>query len=292
MKSWFDHVPTDFRQLAIVVSILAFTALASWLVKRAIVGFSNSKINQGGIAQTTLTFAHRLISAVIYTVGIGAALTHIPELKIVGHSMLAGAGIVTVVGGLASQQILGNVVSGFMIIFFRPFKIGDKITFNSQYTGIVEDITLRETVIRDFENNRVIIPNSKISGEVIVNSNHTDNQICKLIDVGVSYSCDLDQAMALMSETVGAHPLIFDNRTPEQRHSDLPVVTVRVTNLGDSTVNLRAWAWARSASDGYTLQCDSLLNIKKRFDQAGIEIPFPQTTISFQENASVRTSAD
>lgn len=237
---------------------------------------------------TVLNFAQRLITVVIYGTGIGASLTHIPELKIVGHSLLTGAGILTVVGGLASQQVLGNIVSGFMIIFFRPFRIGDKITLSGNYTGIVEDITLRETIIRDSGNNRVIIPNSQISTQIIVNTNHTDNRVCIFIEVGVGYSSDLDLAMNIMTEEISEHPLLIDHRTEEQKKDGTPVVVVRLTSLGDSAITLKAWAWAENSGNGFILQCDSYANIKRRFDQAGIAIPFPQTTISFAENASVQ----
>jgi len=102
----------------------------------------------------------------------------------------------TVVGGLASQQILGNIVSGFMIIFFRPFKIDDKITLNNTYTGIVEDINLREAIVRDKENNRIIIPNSQVNSQIIVNTDHTDSRICKFIEVAIGYSSDIDKSMS------------------------------------------------------------------------------------------------
>ncbi|KKL25276.1 hypothetical protein LCGC14_2406970, partial [marine sediment metagenome] len=111
MISVFDYVPKDFKLLAIICSILFITIIVNWAVKRAFFRASNLK----KVDQTTLGFAQRLVSITIYTVGISAALTHIPELKIIGHSGLAGAGIMTIVAGLASQQILGNIVSGFMI---------------------------------------------------------------------------------------------------------------------------------------------------------------------------------
>ncbi|MCU7835452.1 MAG: mechanosensitive ion channel family protein [gamma proteobacterium symbiont of Taylorina sp.] len=288
MKSVFDYVPEDFRLIAIIGSIILITIITNWIVNRAISRvMSNAKLGKSSFDQTTLRFFKRLISFTIYTLGISATLTQIPEFEIIGHSLLAGAGILTVVGGLASQQILGNIVGGFMIIFFRPFKIGDKITLNNNYTGIVEDINLRETVVRDNENNRVIIPNSQVNSQIIVNTDHTDSHICKFIDVGIGYSSDVDKAMSIMIEEIGQHPLNVDIRTAEQKESGSPIVIVRITSLGDSSVNLRAMAWAENSRNGFALQCDSFLNIKRRFDAAGIEIPFPQTMISFAEDSSI-----
>jgi small conductance mechanosensitive channel len=292
MKSVFDSVPSDFRLLSILATIIGITVLANWAVIAIINRLESSKLTSDSFDRTALIFAKRIISAVIYGVGIGACLTHIPELKIVGHSLLTGAGILTLVGGLASQQVLGNIVSGFMIVFFRPFRIGDRITVSGNYTGTVEDITLRETIVRDAENNRIIIPNSQISSEVVVNANHTDNKICKLIEVGIGYSSDLELAMKIMREEIAKHPLLIDQRTKEQIRDNSPIVTVRVTALGDSSVTLRAWAWADSPANGFALQCDSYVNLKRRFDEAGIEIPFPQRTISFADGSRVYSLAE
>lgn len=287
MKSVFDHVPSDFRLLAVLVTIAVITILIRWAVIAIINRLESSKLTTDAVDRTALNFVKRLISFVIYSAGIGACLTHIPELKIVGHSLLTGAGILTLVSGLASQQVLGNIVSGFMIVFFHPFRIGDRITLSGNYTGTVEDITLRETIVRDAENNRIIIPNSQISSEVVVNANHTDSKICKIIEVGVGYSSDLEQAMTIMRDEIVKHPLLIDQRTDEQIRDNAPIVPVRVTALGDSSITLRAWAWANSSADGFVLQCDSYVNLKRRFDAAGIDLPFPQRTISFADNSRI-----
>lgn len=285
MTSVFDSVPADFRLVSVLVTIIAITALVRWAAMAIFNRIESSKLTHESVDKTAISFARRLISAVIWGVGLGACLTHIPELKIVGHSLLTGAGILTLVSGLASQQVLGNIVSGFMIVFFRPFRIGDRITLAGNYTGTVEDITLRETIVRDAENNRIIIPNSQISSEVVVNANHTDDKICKIIEIGVGYASDLEQAMAIMRDEIAGHPLLIDARTEQQVRDGAPIVPVRVTALGDSSITLRAWAWAESPANGFALQCDSYLNLKRRFDAAGIEIPFPQRTISFAEGS-------
>ena len=292
MTSVFDTVPSDFRLLSVIVTIIGLTVLVNWAVIAIINRLESSNLTTDSVDKTALNFAKRLISVVIYGAGIGASLTHIPELKVVGHSLLTGAGIFTLIGGLASQQVLGNIVSGFMILFFRPFRIGDRITIPGNYTGTVEDITLRETIVRDFENNRIIIPNSQISSAVVINANHTDNKVCKAIEIGVGYSSDLEQAMTIMQQEIGSHPLLIDQRTEEQIQDNAPIVAVRVTALGDSSITLKAWAWADSAANGFVLQCDSYINVKRRFDEAGIDIPFPQRTISFAEGLLVSSKTE
>ena len=270
--------------LAAVLVTLAITALTAWFVSRGLSRALALYDEKHRIDEISVHFLRRLLIAGIYLIGISAALTHIPEFKIIGHSLLAGAGILTVVGGLASQQVLSNIVSGFLIVFFRPFKTGDRITVINTWVGVVEDITLRETILRDFENNRVVVPNSVVSSQVLVNANHTDERICKFIEIGIGYGSDADRAMAIMAAEIIKHPLHIDARSPGQKERAEPIAPVRVIGLGSSSVNLRAWAWAGNPSDGFVLQCDLLRSIKQRFDMEGIEIPFPQTTLTFAKN--------
>ena len=197
--------------------------------------------------------------------------------------MLTGAGILAVVAGIASQHALSNIMSGIFIIIFKPFRVNDRLLIKNTFSGIVEDITLRHTVIRDFENKRIIIPNTVISNEVIVNSNFANEKICKWIDISISYDSDLGIAKNILREEVEKHPLHVDPRTPEEITEGVPEVQVRVIGLGDFSVNLRAWAWAKDAPDGFVLACDLLESIKLRFDREGIEIPFPHRTIVYKE---------
>jgi small conductance mechanosensitive channel len=290
MRSVFDYLPEDFRLLTIMATILVITFLMAWIMNHLISRTLMARLNKAHIDLITVNFIRRFVNIVIYFIGISAALTQIPEFEVIGHSLLAGAGIMTVVGGLASQQVLSNIVSGLLIVIFRPFKIGEKITINSVYTGFVEDITLRETILRDSENNRIIVPNSQISSQILVNANHTDTRVCKFIEIGIGYSSNIDTAMSIMQEEVLKHPLHIDNRTEEQKNNGVPAVVVRLISLGGSSVNLRAWAWADNPTNGFILECDLLLNIKRRFDAAGIEIPFPQTTVSFQKDSLLELS--
>lgn len=147
--------------------------------------------------------------------------------------------------------------------------------------GVVEDISLRHTVIRNFENQRIIIPNSVMSSQILTNSNYTDTKICRLINIGISYDSDIDLAKKIMSEEIINHPLNIDIRSEEDVEKGTPRLTVRLLELGESSVVLRAWAWAKDAPDAFVMECDVLESIKKRFDRSGITIPFPQRTLSY-----------
>ena len=272
---------TEFRTLTLIVIIILLTItialVFNWFLNRFI---KKSLLNHHKDL-TGFLFIKHISTALIYVVGIACALVQIPEFKIVGHSLLAGAGVVSLIAGLASQQALSNIMSGILIVIFKPFRVNDKITIRESFTGIVEDINLRQVVIRDFENNRIIVPNSVISSDLIINAHLGDTKCCKMIDIGIGYSSNVEKALDIMKEEVAKHPLHIDPRNKEDLENKVPPVIARVTALNDSSVNLRVWAWAANSADAFVLQCDLLQNIKKRFDDAGIEIPFPQRTITF-----------
>ena len=262
--------------MAITIALgIVFNYLADRYIKKS----SLSK----HLDPTSFVFARKIISAIIYIVGISFALVQIPALKTVGHSLLAGAGILSLVAGLASQQALSNIMSGFLIVLFKPFKINDRITFNN-YTGTVEEINLRQVVLRDLENNRVIVPNSVISSQVIVNTNLNDTKVVKGVQIGIGYSSDIGKALKIMEEEISNHPFYLDLRTDEDKKNGVPIVTTRVVSLDDSSVGLKAWANAENTSNGYILYCDVLRSIKERFDKEGIEIPYNYQNVIIQKS--------
>ncbi|MFD2533423.1 mechanosensitive ion channel family protein [Gracilimonas halophila] len=231
---------------------------------------------------TNLVFFKRSVIVLIYLTGISFAIYMIPQLRVIAASLLAGAGLFAIAIGFASQAALANVIGGLFIVMFKPYKIGDRIQVRTDLSGVVEDINLRHTVIRNFENKRIIIPNSVISNEVVVNSNYEDNKICKWIDMGISYDSDIDLAKSIMKDEILKHPLFVDNRTEEQIEEGEDIVPVRVIMMGESSVNLRAWSWAENPPDAFVMGCDLLESIKKRFDKEGIEIPFPHRTLVYK----------
>ena len=240
---------------------------------------------------TNYKFLQHAIVALIYIVGFSLAIFSVPKLKALASSFLAGAGILAVAVGFASQHALSNIISGIFIVIFKPFRVNDRLEVKG-LTGIVEDITLRHTVIRDFENKRILIPNSVISDEVLINSDFAEDKLCKWIDMSISYDSDIDLAKKILEEEVMNHPLHIDPRTPEDIAKGIPEVMVRVISLGESSVNLRAWAWAKDAPDAFMMNCDLIESIKKRFDREGVEIPFPHRTLVYKEKKQGRMTQD
>lgn len=143
---------------------------------------------------------------------------------------------------------------------------------------------MRHTVLKDFENRRVIIPNSVISNESIVNSSIADEKIRCWVDMGISYDSDIDKAMEIIQDEAMKHPEFIDNRTKEEIEANTDPVVVRLVGFGDSSVNLRGYVWSKNPASAFVLKCDLHKTIKARFDQSGIEIPFPYRTIVMKNN--------
>lgn len=228
---------------------------------------------------TQYTFLKNAVSVVIVGLGIVVVFQLIPELRQFGLPIFASAGVLAAVIGFASQQALSNIVGGIFIVMFKPFRVGDIVRIGAQHAGTVEDITLRHTVIRNFENKRLVIPNSIMNAEVIENANITDERICIYLEIGIGYESDMDKALSILQHEAESHPSCIDKRTPEEISDGVPKVIVRVVNLMDSAIILRAYVWGSTPSEAFAMRCDLLKTMVTKFKANGIEIPFPQRVV-------------
>ncbi|WP_237276302.1 mechanosensitive ion channel family protein [Tenacibaculum ovolyticum] len=271
-------------------AIIIVTILVSFLVNRFFKHQIKKSTEDLNNDPTNYHFLRHLINVLIYIVGFSFAIYTVPQLRLIATSLLAGAGVLAIAVGFASQQALSNIISGVFIIIFKPFRINDRLKIGDKF-GIVEDITLRHTVIKDFENKRIIIPNSIISNEIVVNSDFIDDIICKWIEVGISYDSDIKLAKKIIREEVLNHPLHIDARTDKQKEEEGEIVPVRVIQLAEFSINIRAWAWAEDSANAFIMSCDLNESIKLRFDNEGIEIPFPYRTIVYKNDISNNTNS-
>ena len=221
---------------------------------------------------------------VIITITIYGILTLFIPAKTILDPLLASGGIVAVVAGLAAQETVGNLISGFMIVTFRPFHIGDLIRVNNgEYVGTVVEITIRHTIIETFENTRVIIPNSQMNTSVLENISDIGTAKADFLYVSVSYDTDLEQAIRVLQETVAAHPDYVDPRSEEEKQQGADQVVVRVTDFKDSGIELRATIYSNDNGTCFTMLSDLRIAAKKRFDQEGIEMPYPKQDLYIKE---------
>ena len=228
---------------------------------------------------TNFKFSRYIVAILIGFIGILFASLVFPSLKGVVQTALGGAGILALIIGFAAQETLANVTGGMFIIAFKPFKIGDRVMVSDTMVGTVTDITLRHTIIRNFENKMIVIPNVIINKEKLINYDLGGHKLCELIEIGISYDSDIDLAKKIMQEECENHPLIIDNRSFFDIEVKKPIVRTALIGLNDFSITIRAWAWVKNHSDSFSLKCDVLESIKKRFSKEGIEIPYPYRTV-------------
>ncbi len=178
-------------------------------------------------------------------------------------AVLASAGIAI---GLALQGSLSNFAGGILIFIFKPFKVGDFISAQG-VDGTVKEITIFTTKLNTFGNQMAIIPNGPLSNNNIINYNAEETRRNK-IDVGISYSSDIKRAKEILLEICAENDTILEDPMPE----------VYVGALADSSVNLTLRFWARN-ENFWAAHFHTMETLKYRFDQEGIEIPFPQLTL-------------
>ncbi|MCB9362147.1 mechanosensitive ion channel family protein [Candidatus Woesearchaeota archaeon] len=268
---------TQANALIVIGVLLATVVIAKGVRLLLTRTFENSTYHINVDHTQFVVFRH-MFTPVIYLIGIGIAISFIPPLKAISVSLFASAGVIAVVFGLAAQKAFSNIISGIFLAIAKPFRVGDLIRFGETY-GFVEDITLRHTVLKNFNNKRFIIPNGVISDEIIENYHIEDRKVCKFLEIGIGYDSDVDKAMRIMEKEILKHPDYHDIRTPKQVEEGVESVMIRVVDFTDSAVKLRAWVWARDPVQAFYMVCDLRKSIKKQFDKQGIVIPYPQRTV-------------
>jgi len=188
------------------------------------------------------------------------------QLGIQTTSFIAILGAAGLAIGLALQGSLANFAAGFLMITFRPFKVGDFIE-GAGVAGVVREIQVFTTTLKTPDNKTIIIPNAKLSGDNIINYSAEATRRVDMT-VGVAYDADLAKVKDVLNDIISK-----DGRI----HADPPPQVV-VAELADSSVNFVVRVWA-NAGDYWGVKCDATETIKNRFDAEGIGIPFPQRDI-------------
>lgn len=271
-------------QIAIIVVASYLIVQAGKALIRRSIHKTYSDPTESESRVTGLNFLHNTLSFLVYTLGVIAIIYSIPPLKQIGKTLFAGAGIFAAILGFASQQAFSNIIGGIFLVIFKPFRVGDLIKVGTINEGFVEDITLRHTVIKDFENRRIVVPNSLISTETIHNSTIKDARILNRIAFQISYDSDVDVAMRIIQEEAKKHPNFKDGRTALQKENGVEAVDVRVLSWDHSSITLRAYVWTDNQQLGFDLKTALLYTVKKSFESANIEIPFPHRTLVYKNN--------
>ncbi|MEM0025424.1 MAG: mechanosensitive ion channel family protein [Zestosphaera sp.] len=212
-----------------------------------------------------------ILKIIYYTIIIVVFIGSTPLLGINLSGLLLAGGITGIIIGFALQNVVANLVSGIFLAIERPVRIGDGISLGS-VTGVVEDVNIFSTIIRTYDGLFVRVPNSAVFTSNITNyTAHVARRFEYVI--GISYGDDAKKAIEVIKKVIEEHPLALKRPEPQ----------VFVDNLGESSVNIIIRVWAPS-QEWYTVKMDLLWEIKRKLEENGISIPFPQRVVWFANN--------
>lgn len=227
-----------------------------------------------------LVFPMKVKKVILVTFVIIIIMSEITATNSIMRALVASGGILAVIVGLASQEAASNMINGFMIITYKPYKIGDLVNVREyNVIGTVIDISMRHSIIETLERTQVIIPNTVMNKAIIENVSNVKTEKANYLYLEVSYESDLQKATQIIQEEGVKHPLCLDGRTKSQKKKHEPTVKVHCVEFNDSGIQLRATVLSKDSASGFQLLSDLRLSIKARFDQEGIDIPYPHRVI-------------
>lgn len=256
--------PIGWRTLAYGLVIV----LLGWIANK----ISNRMIAKGMEKRNTdehvIKTGKKISAFVIY------GITFLLILGVFGlplSSIGAAVGLIGLGVSFALKDLIANFISGMFILVNRPFKIGDQIEINGE-SGTVRDIRIRATDIKTYDGRKVIVPNSTLYNDIVINNTAYQNRRFEVI-VGISYNDDIEKARELAEESLEEADRVRDHPRPK----------VLVKDLDDSSVGLRLWGWTRSQrADQLEAASEVTELVKNKYDENGIDIPFPIRTVIMQ----------
>lgn len=278
------HFLSSYKTPVSIFLIILLSFILSRLLRWTLDKGINEMSGRMNIDPTRYKFIKNALDFVIAFSAMILIIYTIPQLKTLALTLFAGAGVLLAIAGFAAQQSFSNVINGVFIVVSKPFRVGDMVKIGEREYGIVEDITLRHTVVRDFKNKSIMIPNSIVAAETIINDTIDDPRICRWVEFGISYDSNIEKAIGIIQDVAANHPMCVDNRDKKEKKSGLHKVIVRLVGFGDSSVILRAYVWTDDAVNSIQMHSDINMAVKLRFDAEGVEIPFPYRTVVFKKD--------
>lgn len=262
-RDFKSFIPDNIVEIAIGYSISFVFALliffiGKWISKSVVKILGKALRKVGGADETLVKFLENIVYYALLTVVIIAALN---KLGIATTSFLAILGAAGLAVGLALKDSLGNFASGIMIVLFKPFKAGDSVVAGG-VSGTVTEVTIFNTVFLTADNQKIIVPNSSITSGSITNVNANNTRRVDIV-VAISYEDSIKNAKDVLTNIINSNPKVLKDKG----------FGISVTDLAETSVKLGVNVWAKSSDYG-SLKAELLEEIKIKFDEVGITIPY------------------
>jgi len=271
---WVGKIVETLSQLVATYGMSVLGGIVILIAGRIAAGFCRMAVKRVmERAKAEVSLIGFIGSLVYYAVLAFAVIAALSKFGVKTTSAIAVLGAAGLAVGLALQGSLSNFASGVLILIFRPFKVGDFIVASGE-KGVVQEIGIFTTTLHSPDNQKIIIPNSAVTGGNIVNVTANDTRRVDLV-AGISYSDDMGKAIQVIEEMLANHPKVLKD----------PVPTVAVVELADSSVNFVVRPWCNTA-DYWDVYFSVTRGIKEALDAADISIPFPQTDVHLFQKTS------
>lgn len=244
----------------IVVFMVSYSLVKMFRRHLMLTAFTHLDIDEGirHSLDSFVNFIGLVLSLLLAVVVMGGDLT----------SLTVIAGALSVGIGFGLQNVINNFVSGIIILFERPFKVGDWVNFGGE-EGKIKQINIRSTELETFKRTSVIVPNATLLSSSVINMTHGDNWTRLSVSVGVAYGSDVEKVRNILLECAANHPKVLKKPAPY----------VIFTDFGSSSLDFDLRCYSSNIWEGWMIPSDLRFAINKRFIEEGIEIPFPQVVV-------------
>lgn len=263
-----EYVNASLRVLPTL--LMALTVLAIFVILARTTRDSVEKLARTALDDSSLAnLAGTTVSTVLVVVGLFAAATILfPGLR--AGDIVAVLGLSSVAVGFAFKDIFENFLAGVLLLWQRPFVVGDQIEVQD-FAGVIEHIDIRSTSLRSYGGELVVIPNSDVYSCAVIVNTDTDARR-STFETGIGYNEDIEEGRQVIVDAVNDCDLVFDDPGPR----------AVVSGHGDSSVDFKVQYWTKSDRKTETLARDQVATrIKYALDEAEIEIPYPYRTVEF-----------
>lgn len=275
IEGWITALIENLPNIIVAIIVMVTSYYAARFVNKWVVKLASKRIPQNSISN----LIGRISATTVVLIGLFLALGAMDLSKTL-NTLLAGAGISGLIIGLALQGTLSNLLSGVVLSFRKKIEIGNWIETNG-YSGEVIDINLNSLVLKEFDNNLVVIPNKTIIENPFKNYSLT-TRMRIVVSCGVGYESDLELVKKLTKEAIGG---LYKN-------DDDSEIEFYYTEFGDSSINFicRFWVDAQNAKNKLDAKSVAIRAIKSMFDANDINIPFPIRTLEFNNKLNINPS--